>query len=48
MTMTEEWAEYSVTTPVMTEHVDPASITFHIGYAVADFWIDDVKFYEVK
>ena len=47
-TMTDEWAEYSVTTPVMTEDVSPASITFHIGFAVTDFWIDDVKFYEVE
>ena len=45
-TMTDEWAEYSVTTPVMTEDVSPAAITFHIGFAVADFWVDDVKFYE--
>ena len=45
-TMTDEWAEYTVTTPVMTEDVSPAAITFHIGFAVAEFWIDDVKFYE--
>ena len=45
-TMTDEWAEYTVTTPVMTEDVDPAAITFHIGFAVADFWIDGVQFYE--
>ena len=47
-TMTDEWAEYAVTTPMMTEDVNPAAITFHIGSAVADFWIDDVKFYEVE
>ena len=45
-TMTEEWAEYSVTTPVLTEDVNPASITFHIGFVAGDFWIDSVRFYE--
>ena len=47
-TITEEWAEYSITTPVMTENVDPASITFHIAFAPGDFWVDDAKFYESK
>lgn len=45
-TMTEEWAEYSTTTYVFTEDLSPANITFHIGYAAGDFWIDGVKFYE--
>jgi hypothetical protein len=45
-TMTEEWAEYSVTTPVLTENVDPATITFHIGFAAGDFWVDGVRFYQ--
>jgi hypothetical protein len=45
-TITEEWAEYNVTTPVMTEDVSPAGVTFHIGYATGDFWIDGVRFYE--
>lgn len=47
-TMTEEWAEYSVTTDVFTEDVNPASITFHIAYADGDFWVDDVRFVEVE
>ncbi len=47
-TMTEEWTEFSITTPVFDEDVSPACITFHIGYAVADFWIDGVKFVEVQ
>ncbi len=47
-TMTEEWAEYSITTPVFDADVSPASITFHIGYAAADFWIDGVRFVEVE
>ncbi|MBA7670333.1 hypothetical protein ES703_78478 [subsurface metagenome] len=47
-TMTDTWAEYSVTTDVFTEDVSPASITFHIAFAAADFWVDDVRFYEVE
>jgi len=46
VSMTEEWAEYSVTTPVLAADVDPASITFHIAFAAGEFWVDDVKFYE--
>jgi len=45
-TMTEEWTEFSITTPVFTEEVNPAEITFHIGYEIADFWIDGVRWYE--
>jgi hypothetical protein len=45
-TMTEEWQEFSVSTGVLTEDVDPASITFHIAFEAADFWIDGVRFYE--
>jgi len=46
VTMTEEWAEYSVTTPVFPENLSPAIVTFHIGFAAAEFWIDGVRFYE--
>ena len=46
-TMTEVWTEYSVTTPVMTAEVNPASLTFHIGYtAGAEFYVDGARFYE--
>ncbi|MHC4694605.1 MAG: PA14 domain-containing protein, partial [Planctomycetota bacterium] len=45
-TMTEEWQEISVTTPVFTEEVTPASPTFHFAFAAGDFWIDGVRFYE--
>ena len=45
-TINEEWAEYSVTTPVFAADVDPAAITFHIGFAAGDFWMDGVRFYE--
>ena len=47
-TMTEEWAEYSVTTPIFTEDVSPANIAFHIAFATADFWVDGVRFVEVE
>ncbi|MHC4440440.1 MAG: carbohydrate binding domain-containing protein, partial [Planctomycetota bacterium] len=45
-TMTEEWTEFSVTTPVMTEDVSPAEIVFHIGYAAGEIWMDSIRFYE--
>jgi len=45
-TMTEEWAEYSITTPVFTENISPSEIVFHIGFAAAEFWIDSIRFYE--
>jgi len=48
ITMTEEWAEYSVTTPVFDADVSPATITFHIAFAAGDFWVDNVRFYEVE
>lgn len=46
ITMTEEWEEYSVTTSVLSQRVDPGAITFHIAFAPGDFWIDGVRFYE--
>jgi len=46
MTMTDEWAEYSVTTPVFAEDISPGSITFHIGFAAGEFWMDGIRFYE--
>jgi len=45
---TDQWQEFSVTTPVMTADVTPASPTFHLAFAPGDFWIDDVKLYEAK
>jgi len=47
-TMTEEWAEYSITTPVFTDDVSPATITLHIAFATAEFWVDGVRFVEVE
>ena len=45
-TITEEWAEYYITTPVFTENVTPAGVTFHIGFEAGEFWIDGVRYYE--
>ncbi|MFH1719871.1 MAG: carbohydrate binding domain-containing protein, partial [Planctomycetota bacterium] len=46
ITITDQWAEYSVTTPVFETDVSPAGFTFHIGSAVGGFWVDNVRFYE--
>lgn len=45
-TMTGSWEEYVISTGEMAENVDPGSITFHIGYAVGQFDIDGVRFFE--
>jgi len=45
-TMTEEWTEISITTPVFSEDVGPAEIVFHVGFAPGDFWIDGIRWYE--
>ncbi|MCF7974638.1 MAG: carbohydrate binding domain-containing protein, partial [Phycisphaerae bacterium] len=46
ITFTEEWVEYSITTPDFTANVTPAALTFHIGYIAGDFWVDGIRFYE--
>jgi hypothetical protein len=46
ITITDQWAEYSITTPVLAATVDPATITFHIGFAPSEIWVDNVRFYE--
>ena len=48
VTITEEWAQYSVTTPVLDADVDPASITFHIAFTAGDFWVDGASWTEVQ
>jgi hypothetical protein len=48
VTITEEWAEYSVTTPVIEADVDPASITFHIAFTAGDFWVDGASWSVVE
>ncbi len=47
-TMTDTWAEYTVTTPVFDAEVVPATITFHIAFAPGEFWVDDARFVEVE
>ena len=44
--MTEEWTEFSLTTAVVFEDLNPAEIVFHIGYGPGDFWIDGIRWYE--
>jgi len=46
VTMTDKWAEYTTTTPVFAADVTPPNIAFHAGFAAAEFWVDDVKWYE--
>ncbi|MHC4437062.1 MAG: carbohydrate binding domain-containing protein, partial [Planctomycetota bacterium] len=46
MTITDQWVEYSISTPVIAAEVDPATITFHIGFAPGEIWLDNVRFYE--
>jgi hypothetical protein len=48
ITLTEEWAEYTTATGVIPADVDPASITFHIAFTAGEFFVDNVKFYEVE
>jgi hypothetical protein len=45
-TTTTEWQEYYITTPTMTENVDPAGLDFHFNYSVGELWVDNVRFYE--
>jgi hypothetical protein len=46
ITMTDTWTEYSITTPVLDADVSPMSMTFHLAFAKADFWMDAVRWYE--
>lgn len=45
-TITEEWAEYHVTTDVLSSTVSSPGFSFHVGHATGGFWVDDVKYYE--
>jgi len=47
-TMNEEWEEYFIETPPMPNDVNPASITFHVGFGKGEFWMDGIRFYEGK
>jgi len=46
MAITEEWAEYSVTTPVFAADTTPSSLTWHIAAQAGEFWVDAVRWYE--
>jgi hypothetical protein len=46
ITINDQWVEYSITTPVLAANVDPATITFHVGFAASEIWVDNVRFYE--
>jgi hypothetical protein len=46
VTVTEEWQEFSVTTPVFEADVEPVAITMHIGNATGGIWVDGARFYE--
>jgi len=45
-TMTDEWAEYSLTTQEFMADVRPGCITFHVGFAAGVMWLDCIRFYE--
>jgi hypothetical protein len=46
VTVTTQWQEFSVTTPVLENTVDPAGLTLHVGHAAGGFWVDGARFYE--
>ena len=45
VTITEEWAEYHVTTPVLTAAISPAQISIHIQAQPGEFWMDYAQLY---
>ena len=45
-TVTDEWAEYSLTTQEFMADVRPGCITFHVGFAAGVMWLDCIRFYE--
>jgi len=45
VTINEEWAEYHVTTAVLTAAVNPAQISIHIQAQAGEFWLDYAQFY---
>ena len=46
VTLTTEWAEYSVTTPVFSSTVATADVSIWLGMQAGDVYIDHVRFYE--
>jgi hypothetical protein len=47
-TVTDKWQEFSVTTPVFTADVTPASPTFHFAFTACEFWMDNIKLQELE
>jgi hypothetical protein len=46
VTITTEWNEYYVTTPVISSEVNPADVVFLMAYEAGTIWIDYVRFFE--
>ncbi len=46
VTITTDWEEYYVTTPVFNSEVNPADVVFLMAYEAGTIWIDYVRFYE--
>ena len=46
VTITTEWNEYYVTTPVFNSEVNPADVVFLMAYEAGTIWIDYVRFFE--
>jgi len=45
ITMTEEWAEYFTTTPVVDADVPNVQISIHVGFGPGEFWMDAARLY---
>ncbi len=46
VTITDQWQEYYVTTPVFTGNVTPADVVFLMAYDAGTVWIDNVRLFE--
>jgi hypothetical protein len=45
-TVTTQWQEFSVTTPVFATTINPPGLTLHVGHATGGFWVDGARLYE--
>lgn len=45
VSITEGWAEYYVTTPVLAADINPAGIAIHVTAQAGEFWMDDARLY---
>jgi len=46
VTVTTQWQEFSVTTPVFATTINPPGLTLHVGHATGGFWVDGARLYE--